>query len=234
MLRDRNDMVEIYVEDLDADFEISFVEGGRRPLDDASMQQNLVGLLQPYSQLWEAVNGGGPMAPLARAYMKTIAERFDLPRDLHPDELEMAVEDEAKQAAESGEAPAAPPPAAPGMPPGAPGMPPGAEPGGAPGMPPGAPGMPPEAAPPQGAPPQAAAPAQAAPPEGTPPEEVRAVLIEILKLPPEQALDALRTLFAEDPAMVEAIDQIEQLPPEEQAEALVMFAETLGVDVAAV
>jgi hypothetical protein len=47
-------------------------------------------------------------------------------------------------------------------------------------------------------------------------------------------LDALRTLFAEDPAMVEAIDQIEQLPPEEQAEALVMFAETLGVDVAAV
>ncbi len=113
-------------------------------------------------------------------------------------------------------------------------MPPGAEPGGAPGMPPGAPGMPPEAAPPQGAPPQAADPAQAAPPEGTPPEEVRAVLIEILKLPPEQALDALRTLFAEDPAMVEAIDQIEQLPPEEQAEALVMFAETLGVDVAAV
>ena len=240
MLRDRNDMVEIYVEDLDADFEISFVEGGRRPLDDASMQQNLVGLLQPYSQLWEAVNGGGPMAPLARAYMKTIAERFDLPRDLHPDELEMAIEDEAKQAEESGEAPAAPPPAAPGMPPGAPGMPPGApgmppgaEPGGAPGMPPGAPGMPPEAAPPQGAPPQAAAPAQAAP-EGTPPEEVRAVLIEILKLPPDQALDALRTLFAEDPAMVEAIDQIEQLPPEEQAEALVMFAETLGVDVAAV
>ena len=233
VLRDRNEMVEIYVEDLDADFEVSFVEGGRRPLDDAAMQQNLVGLLQPYSQLWEAVNGGGPMAPLARAYMKTIAERFDLPRDLHPDELEMAVENEAEQAEAAGEAPAQPPvppeeaAAAAGAPPppGPPGMPPEAPP--PQGPPTGPPGMPPGAPPPQGPPPEAA-------PTGVAPEELQQVLSQILQLSPEEAIEALRVLFADDPEMLQAIEQIAQLTPEQQMEALLLFAESLGVTVAPV
>jgi len=93
-LRDRNNIVEVTVEDLNANFEISFVEGGRTPLNDTAMQQNLVGLLDPYMALWDQAQKGGPMGIFARNYMKTIAERFDLPRDLHPEEMEAAIEDE--------------------------------------------------------------------------------------------------------------------------------------------
>jgi len=93
-LRDRNNIVEVTVEDLNANFEISFVEGGRTPLNDTAMQQNLVGLLDPYMALWDQAQKGGPMGIFARNYMKTIAERFDLPRDLHPEEMEAAIEEE--------------------------------------------------------------------------------------------------------------------------------------------
>ena len=93
-LRDRNNFVEVAVEDLNANFEISFVEGGRTPLNDTAMQQNLVGLLDPYMALWDQAQKGGPMGIFARNYMKTIAERFDLPRDLHPEEMEAAIEDD--------------------------------------------------------------------------------------------------------------------------------------------
>ena len=96
-LRDRNNMVEVDVEDLDANFEISFVEGGRTPLNDTAMQQNLVGLLEPYMALWEQAQKGGPLGIFARNYMKTIAERFDLPRDLHPEEMEAALEEDQPQ-----------------------------------------------------------------------------------------------------------------------------------------
>ena len=76
------------VEDLDANFEITFVEGGRTPLSDSVMQQNLVALLQPYGVLWETATKGGPAGVFAKNYMKVLAERFDLPKDLHPEELE--------------------------------------------------------------------------------------------------------------------------------------------------
>lgn len=84
----RGDIVEISVEDLDAEFEISFVEGGRTPLTDAAMQQNLMALLQPYMALWQTASQGGPMGVFAKAYMQVLAERYDLPKDLHPQQLE--------------------------------------------------------------------------------------------------------------------------------------------------
>lgn len=97
MLRDRDEQVPVTVEDLDANFEITFVEGGRTPLSDAAMQQNLVALMQPYGQLWEVSQKGGAGAAFATSYMKVLAERFDLPKDLHPDELATkAMEDEDK------------------------------------------------------------------------------------------------------------------------------------------
>ena len=124
-LRDRNETVKVTIEDLDADFEISFVEGGRTPLTDTAMQQNLVNLLPTYTELWGAVQKGGPMGTLARSYMQVLAERFDLPKDLHPDELQTAVEqDEPEGEAQAQPAdqmlqeemqqPPGPPPAAPG------------------------------------------------------------------------------------------------------------------------
>jgi hypothetical protein len=172
----RDNIVEVYVEDLDAEFDISFVEGGRTPLTDAAMQQNLMALMQPLMGLWEVVQKGGPPAVLARNYMQVIAERFDLPRDLYPDELESKLEREPQPEAPS-EAPEQ------------------------------------EPAPSQAPPQQEGQP----PPEGggeQPPEEM---LQKILQLPPAQALRVLAKIFQGDEQMMQTLQQISQLPPEEQA-----------------
>ena len=111
ILRDRNQQVVVSAADLDANFLISFVEGGRTPLSDAAMQQNLVALLEPYSALWQTANQGGPVGVFAKNYMKVLAERFELPKDLHPEELEAELQQQ-QESAPSQEAPpqgAAPP-----------------------------------------------------------------------------------------------------------------------------
>lgn len=91
-MRDRDQTVEITVEGLDADFEITFVEGGRTPLSDQTMLQFLTGPgVQQYMALFQVVLKGGPEAVLAKATMAHLAERADLPRDMHPDELLAAV-----------------------------------------------------------------------------------------------------------------------------------------------
>ena len=99
ILRERSEQIIVTVEDLDADFEITFVEGGRTPLSDSVMQQNLVALLQPYSTLWQTASLGGPAGVFAKNYMKVLAERFDLPKDLHPEELdsELAMQEESQK-----------------------------------------------------------------------------------------------------------------------------------------
>jgi len=106
ILRVRSEQIVVSVEDLDANFEITFVEGGRTPLSDSVMQQNLVALLQPYGALWEAAAKGGPGGVFAKNYMKVLAERFDLPKDLHPEELESELAmDSEKKSKESKESP---------------------------------------------------------------------------------------------------------------------------------
>ena len=90
-LRDRREFVEITVQDLNADFAITFVEGGGAPMDEAVQQQNLLGLLEPYTALWNAAQQSGPQGFLARQYMKVMAEKFNLPKDLHPDELDSKI-----------------------------------------------------------------------------------------------------------------------------------------------
>ncbi len=62
------------------------------------MQQNLIGLMQPYAQLWEAAQTPDAMGTMARNYLKTLAERFDLPQDLHPDELEIQTKERMEEA----------------------------------------------------------------------------------------------------------------------------------------
>jgi len=137
-LVDRKEPVEVAVVDLDAEFEVNFVEGGRTPLNDAAMQQNLMALLQPLTALWQAAQETGPMGAFAKSYMKVVAERFDLPQDLHPEELETRGKEEIEEAGavakEAGPAEQPPPEAGPPGPPGPPGAPPpgGAPPGGAP------------------------------------------------------------------------------------------------------
>ena len=116
-LRDRTEIISVTVEDLDASFEISFVEGGRTPMSDAAMQQNLVALMQPYMALWDQATKGGPQGVMAKNYMQVLADRFDLPKDLHPDELQAELDEQ--DADESGDKPpegATPPPSPDGEP----------------------------------------------------------------------------------------------------------------------
>ena len=115
-----NRPVTVTVADLDASFIIDFVEGGRTPMTDAAMQQNLMALMQPYMQLWQASQEPGPMGVMARTYMKAIAERFELPKDLHPDQLEKKAQEQAAKkppAMAKPEAPPAPPEPTPPAPP---------------------------------------------------------------------------------------------------------------------
>jgi hypothetical protein len=95
----RGELIEVKVEDLDAEFDISFVEGGRTPLTDAAMQQNLVALLKPYSELWTAAQQPGPMGAFAKAYMQVMAERFEFPKDLYPEALEARAKSSGEAAA---------------------------------------------------------------------------------------------------------------------------------------
>jgi hypothetical protein len=170
-LRDqRGDLVEIAVKDLDAEFDISFVEGGRTPLTDAAMQQNLVALLKPYSELWAASQQPGPMAVFAKTMMQVMAERFELPKDLYPEAMEARLKEE----------PQAPPPE-----PGADGKPAGG--------------------PPQGG--------------GVAPE-MREVLEGVLTVPPAEAIQVLKSLFAKSPEMMDMLTQIEALPPDQQAQMI--------------
>jgi hypothetical protein len=134
-LQDRGEQVLVTVQDLDADFSVEFVEGGRTPMSDAAMQQNLVTLMQPYMGLWQQAQEPGPLGVMARTYMRTLAERFELPKDLHPDNLDQRMKHEKKEEGEGEEgeegeeaegakapkgpqAPPAPPEGRQGMPPG--------------------------------------------------------------------------------------------------------------------
>lgn len=181
-LRDRNEDIIVEIEDLDADFVISFVEGGRTPLTDSAMQQNLVSLLPTYTELWGAVQKKGPMGTLARSYMQVLAERFDLPKDLHPEELEAAMQEDAESPAPSGEEEM----------------------------------LQQEMQQPPGPPPG---------PQGAPQQSMEQILQQIQAMPIPEQIQALKALFQDDPAVLGAIEQLEQLPPDRQQQAI---AQMLG------
>ena len=179
VLRDRREFVDISVEDLDADFSITFLEGGGAPMDEAVQQQNLLGLLEPYTALWSASQKGGPEGFMARSYMKAMAEKFNLPKDLHPDELDAKYAEEAEE--EEGAAPEKESP-----------------------------------------------PDQKVLEEGAQPQQPQAMpdLSDLAQLPPDQAIVALRDIFAEDPEMQQVLDQLETLPPEQQGQMIAQILST--------
>lgn len=92
---------------LDGNFTITFVEGAETPQTAQAQQQNLVAVQENYMTLWDIVQKGGPMAVLARRYMVALHDKLKLPKDLHPDRLQEAVDAQAKEA---------PPPAPAGVP----------------------------------------------------------------------------------------------------------------------
>ena len=118
--------------------------------------------------------------------MKVLAERFDLPKDLHPEELDAELQREQEEKPKESKAP--------------PPMPPGEA----------------EATAPEESPP--------APEEGPPPgdqaQDPKQVLAQIAQMPPAEAIDALRTVFADTPEIIQVLDQIATLPEQEQAAAI--------------
>jgi len=196
ILKDRNEQIVVSAEDLDGNFLISFVEGGRTPMSDAAMQQNLVALLEPYSALWQTANQGGPVGVFAKNYMKVLAERFDLPKDLHPDELDAEL---AQQTESEGDKPAQQ-----------------AQP------------APQEAAPEQ--PPAEAGP-EAPPPEGGAAPSPQEVIQQLAQMPPEQAIEALKQMFAESPEVMQVIQQIEAMPPDQQPAAIQQLLEAVSANI---
>lgn len=75
-------------EALDADFEVKFLEGARTPLTDAAVIQFLTTQAQQYFAWFDLVLKGGPMGILARAWMQAVADRMQLPPELHVAALE--------------------------------------------------------------------------------------------------------------------------------------------------
>ena len=92
----------------------------------------------------------------ARRWMQAIAERFDLPKDLHPDELQAAAPPEAKNGA----------------------------------------------------------------PETGTDAEAAQTMERALALPPAEAIQVLKTLFRDNPEVMDTLARAEALPPEEQARIL--------------
>ena len=84
-LKHKNKVMEIIPQDLDASFDVTFLEGAKSPGGDALLQQNIVNLMEPYLGLWDAANGKDHKAFAALTMMRAIATNFDLPRDLDPD-----------------------------------------------------------------------------------------------------------------------------------------------------
>ena len=93
------EVLEVSAEDLDSDFDIGFTEGGRTPMADAEMRQNLVALSQQLLALFEMSQQGGPQGMYAEELLKSIHERFNLPPNLHPDYIKGRMAEEPPEAA---------------------------------------------------------------------------------------------------------------------------------------
>ena len=199
-LKSGPDIVEITVADLEGDFHIEVVDSRRTPFSDQAVRDAVLNLMAPLQQLWQLVQKGGPESVLARAQMESLVEKFDLPQDMHPDSLEVALEEmtaeQAKKEAEMGgkkptqeeQAPQGPPQ----------GPPPEQAPQGPPGAPPGAP---PEQAPQGGG--------------GLPPELAQ----QLLSMPPKQAIEQMLQMMQQagaPPEAMQSLQQALQLPEVEQ------------------
>ena len=55
-----------------------------------------------------------------------------------------------------------------------------------------------------------------------------------MNMPPDQAIAALREVFANDPDMQQMLDQLQALPPEQQAEMIASMVSASGAPVASV
>lgn len=119
-------------DDLDAQFEIEFLDGVRTPMREDERNKITLNLSQPMLNLWQLAQKGGPVATFARVQMDTFVSSFGLPKSWSPAALDDAVAhaekkaepappsapgEDASVAASPGAPPVAPPPAAAPAPP---------------------------------------------------------------------------------------------------------------------
>lgn len=178
VLKDAQDNnVEITEADIDSWFRFSFADAGRTPGARLEIRSNLMQIMGPYNELWKVVVEDGPTAGLALEEMKAIFTNFLLPANLDPERL-LADLEEKKKAKAGGKQPDVMQEAA---------------------QPPGAP-------PPQpGAPPA---------PGGPPPQGAAEPAVQV-----EQVLAAIEQQFGTDPQIKAEVDRIRALPPEQQLDA---------------
>lgn len=100
------EVLEVTAEDLDSDFDIGFTEGGRTPMADAEMRQNLVALSQQLLGLFELSQQQGAQALYAEELLKSIHERFNLPPNLHPDYIKGRMAEKPPEQAQQAPVPA--------------------------------------------------------------------------------------------------------------------------------
>lgn len=97
---DDGQMVEIKPEDIEAYWHITFSESGRTPAKDLEQKQALRATQETYMALWAVVRGVDKAAAvLARAQMRATARLFNLPRELHVEELEAELKRQEEAAA---------------------------------------------------------------------------------------------------------------------------------------
>lgn len=91
-------------DDLDAQFEIEFLDGVRTPMREDEQKKITLNLAQPMLALWQQAQQKGPVGVFARVQMDTFVSSFGLPKSWSPAAL-----DEATTHAEKAAAPVAPP-----------------------------------------------------------------------------------------------------------------------------
>lgn len=90
-LRVDGQILQINKDDLDGAPEIEFLDGVRTPMRDDARQQLMLDLRDPYLELWNLAQKGGPTGVLARQMMVDYVENFELPKSWAPDSLDKAV-----------------------------------------------------------------------------------------------------------------------------------------------
>jgi len=206
-IRIGKELVEVTVDDLDGDFIIEIANGRQTPFSEAATRQALLQLSKPMLELWSLVQQGGPAAAMARAQMVSFVEKFDLPQDMHPDNLETSIKEaQAKQQQQAG----------PNVVPFKQGATPGPAAGGPQPQP--QPSPPAAGPPPQGSPAPGPA-AQPSPPPRLSPEQIKA-------MPPREAIEYILMVNAgKNPELHETLRKSLELPEESQRK---IIAELVG------
>lgn len=97
VIRSGGQTFEVTEDALIGNFGITFVDAETTPVNRQARLQFLTGPgMDQYMKWWDLVQKGGPMAMLAKASMRVVADTMNLPRDMHPDTMLQSLKEEAE------------------------------------------------------------------------------------------------------------------------------------------